>query len=290
MSGFTLGVFPIRYLGLLLSHKKWNKIECHQLTVRITEKIRATSARHLSYDGKLQVINSVLFAVHNFWGAIFVLPQSVLNEVDRKCREFLWESSEEEKKLSLVSWEKICKPKKQGGLKVKGCKNWNKASICKMIWLIMEKADNLWVKWVHGLYMNNGVDFWNHIPQADSSWYWKRLHKLKLCMVNWYRNGKYSLNANGKYSVMQGYLKLIGDTPKMDIVELVWNRSSLPKHRFILWLAVQGRLLTKERMLTMGLQCENTTCVLCNGAGMESAIHLFSNCLWSTQLWEMLNQ
>ncbi|XP_075080005.1 uncharacterized protein LOC142165327 [Nicotiana tabacum] len=57
-----------------------------------------------------------------------------------------------------------------------------------------------------------------------------------------------------------------------------------------MWLAVQGRLLTKERMLTLGLQCKNTTCVLCDGVGMESAMHLFSDCVWSTQLWEMLNQ
>nr|XP_009620294.1 uncharacterized protein LOC104112156 [Nicotiana tomentosiformis] len=245
MIGFILGNFPIRYLGLPLSPQKWNKMECHQLIVKITEKIRATSARHLSYAGKLQVINSVLFSVHNFWGAVFVLPQSVLNEVDRKCMEFLWGSSEEKKKLSLVAWEKICKPKKQGGLNAKGCKNWIKAS-------------------------------------ADSSWYWKRLRKLKLCMVNWYRDGRYSLNANGKYSIMQGYLKLIGDTPKIEIAELVWNKISLP--RFILWLTVQGRLLTKERMLTMGLQCENTTCILCDGAGMENAIHLFSNYVWFTQL------
>lgn len=140
----------------------------------------------------------------------------------------------------------------------------------------MEKADNLWVKWVHGHYMINGVDFWNHIPQADSSWYWKRLNKLKLYMVNWYRNGIYSLTTNGNYSVMQGYLKLIGDTSKMEIIELVWNKISIPKHRFILWMDVQGRLLTKERMMTMGIQYDNAMCVLCDGTGMEKIVqHIY---------------
>ncbi|XP_070029831.1 uncharacterized protein [Nicotiana sylvestris] len=103
MTGFTLGTFPIRYLGLPLSPKKWNKMECHQLIVKITEKIRATSTRHLSYVGKLQV--------------------------DRKCGEFLWGNSEEKKKLSLVAWEKICKPKKHDGLNVKGCKDWTKSFV-----------------------------------------------------------------------------------------------------------------------------------------------------------------
>lgn len=86
------------------------------------------------------------------------------------------------------------------------------------------------------------------------------------------------MSANGKYSVMQGYLKLTGDTPRMEIEDLVYNKISLPKHRFILWLVVQGRLMTKERMPIMGLQCEDTMCMPCDGAGMQSAIHLFSDC------------
>nr|XP_016460087.1 PREDICTED: uncharacterized protein LOC107783619 [Nicotiana tabacum] len=33
--------------------------------------------------------NTGFSAVYNFWGAVFVLPQSVIKEVDRKCREYL---------------------------------------------------------------------------------------------------------------------------------------------------------------------------------------------------------
>lgn len=53
---FGLGELPIRYLSLPLSHKKWSKIDCHQLMVKITEKMRTTSTRHLSYAGRLHII------------------------------------------------------------------------------------------------------------------------------------------------------------------------------------------------------------------------------------------
>ena len=43
---------------------------------------------------------------------MFILPQSVLQEVDKKCREFLWGSSEGHKKIALVAWDKVCVPKK----------------------------------------------------------------------------------------------------------------------------------------------------------------------------------
>ncbi|XP_075099072.1 uncharacterized protein LOC142175960 [Nicotiana tabacum] len=120
MPGFAVGTFPIRYLGLPLLSKRWKKMERHQLTSKITEKIRTYSAKNLSYG--------------------------VLKEVDRKCREFLWGNNAEQKKVSLVAWEKICKPKAQGGLNVKGCRNWNIATMTKLIWMLLEKADNLWVK------------------------------------------------------------------------------------------------------------------------------------------------
>lgn len=50
-TSFVAGVFPMRYLGLPLSPKKWNKLDCMQLIDKITAKIKASSATHLSYVG-----------------------------------------------------------------------------------------------------------------------------------------------------------------------------------------------------------------------------------------------
>lgn len=79
--------------------------------------------------------------------------------MDRKCREFLWGSTTEKKKILLVAWDKVCRPKKQGGLNIKGCKLWNIAMVGKLIWLIMEKKNILWVKWVNEINMNGEHDF-----------------------------------------------------------------------------------------------------------------------------------
>ncbi|XP_060211681.1 uncharacterized protein LOC132639231 [Lycium barbarum] len=61
----------------------------------------------------------------SFWGSVFILPQSLVKTVDQKCREYLWGFTEGQRKVSLVSWDQVCRPKKSGGLNVKGCKNWN---------------------------------------------------------------------------------------------------------------------------------------------------------------------
>lgn len=95
----------------------------------------------------------VMFSIHNFWGSVFILPQSVLQEVDKKCREYLWGSSEDKRKTTLVAWDKVCVPKKFGGLNIKGSKLWNVTSVGKLLWQLIVKKDVLWFKWVHGVYM-----------------------------------------------------------------------------------------------------------------------------------------
>nr|XP_009603288.1 uncharacterized protein LOC104098298 [Nicotiana tomentosiformis] len=154
VTGFSQGTFPIRYLGLPLSPIKWSKLECHQPMERITSRIRCGYAKQFSYAGRLQIINSIIFSIHSFWGLIFILPYSILKEVDQKCRDFLWGGSEEQRKVSLIAWDKICRPKKCGDLNIKACKEWNKAYVGKLRWQVIEKKDTLWVKWVYreGLY------------------------------------------------------------------------------------------------------------------------------------------
>lgn len=153
---FPLGTLPIRYLGLPLSSNKWSKIDCHQLDEKITSRITAYS-RQLSYAGRLQIINVVLFSIYNFWGTVFILPQSVLKVVDKQCRDYLRGKTEERRKITVVAWEKICTPRKCSGLNVRSCKNWNVASVGKLLWKLAMKHDLLWVKWVHGIYIKHGV-------------------------------------------------------------------------------------------------------------------------------------
>ncbi|KAH0738394.1 hypothetical protein KY290_037099 [Solanum tuberosum] len=103
-TGFALGTFPIKYLGLHLSSKKWNKLECHQLILKITNRIKTGYVVQLSY-------------AENTCGA------QLLTEKDT-----------------------IYCPKNVGGLNIKGCRNWNIASVGKLLWQLSEKEDFLWVR------------------------------------------------------------------------------------------------------------------------------------------------
>lgn len=53
-----------------------------------------------------------------------------------------------------------------------------------------------------------------------------------------------------------------------------------------MWLAIQGRLITMERMISLGMPCENIACCLRDQAGTETIHHLFTVGAWTTTLWE----
>lgn len=61
----------------------------------------------------------------------------------------------------------------------------------------------------------------------------------------------------------------------MSWYDTVWNSFSIPKCSFFLWLALQNRLLTKDRMILYNM---NTSpgCLFCSSP--ESIIHLFTDC------------
>ena len=99
-----------------------------------------------------------------------MLPQAVIDKVNKLCRNFLWGGEGEYRREPYVSWDAVCLPRKKGGLGIKNLDKWNVASIAKLVWAISLKKDILWVRWVHGRYIK-GRDWWGCTPKGDTSWY-----------------------------------------------------------------------------------------------------------------------
>lgn len=70
--------------------------------------------------------------------------------------------------------------------------------------------------------------------------------------------------------------------PRVEWKHLVWYSNSIPKHSFILWLAIRGKLLTQDRMQAwqnMG----NSSCAFC-GSQWDSLNHLFFECFFCQEV------
>jgi hypothetical protein len=82
-----------------------------------------------------------------------MLPEKILNKVDKLNRDFIWGSTDtKKKKLHLVSWKKITKPKSAGGLGLMAAKPNNLALAAKLCWRFKTKAHEPWAQVLKGKY------------------------------------------------------------------------------------------------------------------------------------------
>ncbi|KAL0292186.1 UNVERIFIED_CONTAM: hypothetical protein Sradi_6999100 [Sesamum radiatum] len=84
----------------------------------------------------------------------------------------------------------------------------------------------------------------------------------------------------GSFSAAAAYTVFCPPGPTVGWSSLLGGTFKIPRHRFILWLAILGRLSTMDKPW---LQHLGPTCVLCQEDVMESHEHLFFMCSYATR-------
>ncbi|GJY24271.1 RNA-directed DNA polymerase, eukaryota, reverse transcriptase zinc-binding domain protein [Tanacetum coccineum] len=77
-----------------------------------------------------------------------------------------------------VSWDKICKPKDQGGLGLKNLGVWNEVLMIKHLWNVAVKKDTLWVKWIYMEKLKD-ISIWEAQCDDKSTVGWKNILSLR---------------------------------------------------------------------------------------------------------------
>ena len=100
------------------------------------------------------------------------MPAGFIEHVEKSSRGFLWAGKDIEKRgKCLVKWDKVCRPKKAGGLGVLDLKTQNSALILKFLHKFMNKMDLPWVQLIWQAHYHG-----NRLPQAHGpvgSFWWK---------------------------------------------------------------------------------------------------------------------
>lgn len=131
------GKLPVRYLGLPLVTKRLTSGNLSPLINQIRSRIETWTARYLSFASRLNLTSSVLWSIINFWMNVYRLPRECIKEIDKICSAFLWSGPELNTNKAKVSWEVVCKPKKEA----------NDVCCLKLICRLISNSDSLWVRW-----------------------------------------------------------------------------------------------------------------------------------------------
>ncbi|XP_070005106.1 uncharacterized protein [Nicotiana sylvestris] len=256
------------------------------LVEKITNRIKCWTSKFLSSSGRVQLIKNVLFEMQTYWGQVFLLPKKIIQLVNAACRSFLWTGNQISSKRALISWDSNCMPTSAGGLNAMDFTWWNKAAVYKLMWAIHTKKDALWIKWIHSIYIKK-KDFQTMSTPNQACWLVRKVFDIR----EWYLNIDSFANMNkfcrkGQFNIQKMYTLSRPQFPKVRWKALILG-TTIPRHNFILWLALHHRLVTVDRLTAWGIQVD-IRCILCNSGKDETMSHLFFDCQFSRNMWNIL--
>lgn len=223
-------------------------------------------------------------------GSGLLVAKKILTMVTNICRTFLWTGSTDHSRKALVAWDKLCLPRSAGGLNIIDIFKWNKAALCKLLWAVALKEDRLWIQWIHGIYIKTQDLMQMKTPQ-QASWLVKKIFEAR----QWLAEAGDPITMlegmvdKGRFSIKKAYRSLMPQYEKVSWKSLVLAKGLLPRHQFILWLAVQKRLSTVDRLKRWRVQVSQN-CVLCETDSIEDLAHLFFSCPYSNNMWRILTR
>ncbi|CAN1142230.1 Putative ribonuclease H protein At1g65750 [Linum perenne] len=236
----TLGI-PLtqdlgHYLGVPILHGRTTKGTYQGIIDKLDQKLSGWKAKSLSLAGRVTLAQSALSAIPIYAMQTSVLPVTTCDAIDRRIRNFVWGSTTEEKKMHLVAWDQVCKPKSLGGLGLRQARILNQAYMIKLAFIFFQKSDVLWVQVLQSKYFK---DTTNDMIQQVTGMIPPAAGRGD-DVLNW------GEEANGKFSIRSAYcLTLQFDHQPLDIDwKHVWRWKGPSRTQHFLWLAMHNKLLT----------------------------------------------
>lgn len=168
--------FPVSYLGMPLTVLKPSRHQFLPLIEKLEKRLQGWKQKLLSRGGRFQLVKSVLSTIPIYYMQCFLLPNWVINKVDRLRRLFLWgKNKSNERGLSLINWGLICTPIEWGGMGMTNLKIQNMALLLRWWWRAHHDQNSLWTSILNRLRRRNQALLWF----VTGSFFWRQLQSIQ---------------------------------------------------------------------------------------------------------------
>jgi len=113
----------------------------------------------------------------------YLLPKTIVEQIDRFRRHCLWRGYDLSKKPPKAAWHKCCLPKKEGGLGILDINKQNESVLLKHLHKIFNKDNTPWVQLVWDKYYSGSKLHSPNAPFRGSFW-WRDILKF----INSFKN------------------------------------------------------------------------------------------------------
>ncbi|KAL8463491.1 hypothetical protein ACS0TY_034224 [Phlomoides rotata] len=140
--GISVGELPFTYLGVPLFRGVPKAVHLRGIADRILGKFATWKGTALSMVGRICLLNSVIASslVHSMM--VYKWPRSLLNNIDRAMRCFVWTGKIEAQGFCTVSWGKACASKNEGGLGIRSIITSNETFLQKLAWSVLTSQES----------------------------------------------------------------------------------------------------------------------------------------------------
>ncbi|XP_017245327.1 uncharacterized protein LOC108216978 [Daucus carota subsp. sativus] len=184
----AIGCFPgedsFQYLGLELAKSPKRVQFWDPLLDKTKKKLAGWKGRSVSLAGRVVLLQAALDSLPIYWFNMFLMPKTVVSKLEKIRRNFFWgckeSNGQEQSKMHLIAWEKICRPKAEGGVGIAKIRERNISMIGKWWWRCINERNKFWNVTLQSKYGSIlGYDPWNIKLDGTSSYTLNSLHKIK---------------------------------------------------------------------------------------------------------------
>jgi hypothetical protein len=157
-----------RYLGLPTVVGRDRNGAFKYLTESSRGKVKGWKGQGLSKKGKEILVKSVLQSVPTYPMGCFQLTKGQCGQLTSIASRFWWGAADGQRKVHWISWERMCKAKRGGGMGFRDYTDFNQALLAKQAWRLITRPTSLWARVLQARYFK-GHDFMSaHCPKRAS--------------------------------------------------------------------------------------------------------------------------
>ena len=162
-----------KYLGLPEQFGRKKSEMFAYIIDKVKKVTQGWHQRYLSHGGKEVLLKAIALAMPIYSMNVFRLTKEICEEINGILARFWW-SSGDKKSIHWFSWDRICLPKKEGGLGFRDLANFNQALLGKQVWRIMQHPECLMARVLKARYFPDG-NILTAVLKKKASYAWKSL-------------------------------------------------------------------------------------------------------------------
>ncbi|KAL0927592.1 hypothetical protein M5K25_001777 [Dendrobium thyrsiflorum] len=162
-------VKEFHYLGIKVALRRlvWNDFQF--IVDKALRMINIWGFKVISLAGRITLVKTILLTYPIFHSTLSLVPKSILLDLEKLCRTFIWSKGNGKKGLHFVKWELLCKSKESGGRGIYSCSNNIGILRAKLAWRYSHDKESLLHKCLFPkfgkLYSSGGS-----LKSASSAW------------------------------------------------------------------------------------------------------------------------